>query len=315
MEVRPLSETDVTTEAGVRVPWRQAALFCALAYGLSWLWWAPMVLPKLAGLSPGGRLPDLTRDPALARLAPGMFGPLLAAVVMRLAVSREGVRGTLGVWRPWRYYLVAALAPALFIAALILVNHVTGLGRFVWSRPLSIFIAYPFVVIVNGVIGTPLGFGEEYGWRGYLLPRLLPLGEIRATLVLGLVWGLWHLPAILIGLNYPNQPLWAALVVFAVNALLLAFPFTWLYTASGGSPFVVGVLHAALNAAADSFTTPAHIPEGSPLVVGGGGLVTAALLLVIVVVVYGLFKRPKKVVNVVRFLEPKRKGDRLDWLR
>lgn len=190
-----------------------------------------------------------------------------------------------------------------------------GLGRFVWSRPLSIFVAYPLAMLINGAIGTPLGFGEEYGWRGYLLPRLLPLGEIRATLLLGLVWGLWHLPALLIGLNYPGQPLCAALLVFAVNALLLAFPFTWLYTASKGSPFVVGVMHAVLNAVGDAFTTPAHIPEGNPLIVGGGGLLTAALLLVIVFVVYGLFKRPTKVMNAARFLEPNRKGDDLDWLR
>ncbi len=217
--------------------------------------------------------------------------------------------------RPRRYYLVAVFAPALFIAALILINHATGLGRFVWSRPLSIFIAYPFVVIVNGALGAPLGLGEEYGWRGYLLPRLLPLGEIKATLLQGLIWGLWHLPAIRIGLNYPNQPLWAALAVFGLNALLLAFPFTWLYTASGCSPFVVGVMHAALNAAADTFTTPAHIPEGSPLVVGGAGLMTAALLLAVVAVVYGPLKRPTRVADTARLLKPKRQGDWLDWLR
>src|SRR5438445_9677527 len=113
-----------------------------------------------------------------------MFGPLLAAVVMRLAVSREGIKSTLGIWRSWRYYLVA----------------------------------------------------------------------------------------------------------FAVNILLLAFPFTWLYIASRGSPFVTAVCHAALNAAGDTFTTPAHIPYGNPLIVGGGGLVTAALMLAIVAVWYGILK-------------------------
>ena|SRR5207245_7593080 len=63
---------------------------------------------------------------------------------------------------------------------------------------------------------------------------------------------------------------WAALLVFALNILLLAFPFTWLYIASRGSPFVTAVFHAALNAAGDTFTTPAHIPNGNPLIVGGG---------------------------------------------
>jgi hypothetical protein len=49
----------------------------------------------LGGLSLGGPLPDLRRDAAPGLLGPGMFGPLVAAVVMRLAVSREGVKGTL----------------------------------------------------------------------------------------------------------------------------------------------------------------------------------------------------------------------------
>ena len=58
-------------------------------------------MPHLGGVSLRGRLPDLTQNPALARLGLGMFGPLLAAVVMRLAVGREGIKGTLGIWRSW----------------------------------------------------------------------------------------------------------------------------------------------------------------------------------------------------------------------
>lgn len=80
---------------GGRVPWRQVIIFRAPTYGLNWLWWAPMVWPKLGGLSLGGPLPDLTRDPAPGLLGLSILGPLVAAVVMRLAVSREGVEGTL----------------------------------------------------------------------------------------------------------------------------------------------------------------------------------------------------------------------------
>jgi len=207
-------------------------------------------------------------DSSLCRSARLLF-PMLAEVAAECP-AQMCIKGSLGIWRSWRYCLTAFAAPALFIAALILINHWTWIGRFVWSRPLPIWIAYPTVVFLNSLIGIPLAFGEEYGWRGYLLPRLLPLGEVKATLLLGMIWGMWHLPALLIGLNYPNQPLWAALLVFALNILLLAFPFTWLYIASRGSPFVTAVFHAALNAAGDTFTTPAHIPNGNPLIVGGG---------------------------------------------
>jgi hypothetical protein len=291
IEEQALAEKAGWHTAGEQVPWRQVSLFIGLAYGLSWLWWAPIVLPQLGMVSLVGRLPDLTHNPALARLTLGMFGPMAAAVMMRLVVSREGIKGSLGMLRPWRYYLIAFAVPALFIAVLIGVNQFTGLGRFVWTRSLPIWAAYPLVVFLNSAVGTPLTFGEEYGWRGYLLPRLLPLGEVRATLLLGLIWALWHLPALSIGLNYPGQPFWAALLVFTLNILLLAFPFTWLYTASRESPVVTAVMHATLNAAGDGFTTPTYVPNGNSLVVGGGGLVAAGLMLVIVIMRYTLPKR------------------------
>lgn len=98
------------------------------------------------------------------------------------------------------------------------------------------------------------------------------------------------MPVLLIGLNYPSQPLWAALPVFIFNIVIMAFPFTWLYRASMGSPLVVAVMHAALNAAGDGFASPAHLQNGNPLVVGGGGLITTALVLVIVVLRYTIVK-------------------------
>ncbi|MGH9908042.1 MAG: amidohydrolase family protein [Pyrinomonadaceae bacterium] len=155
------------------------------------------------------------------------------------------------------------------------------------------------MLLVNGLVGAPLGIGEEYGWRGYLLPKLLPLGEVRATLLLGAIWGLWHLPAILIGLNYPGQPAWAAILVFSLNALLLSFPFTWVYLASGSSVLIVALMHSALNAVGDTFTTNAYMPDGNPLVTGGGGLITAALMFVLVLLFYGVFKRQVAAVAIV----------------
>src|SRR4029079_19710629 len=132
----------------------------------------------------------------------------------RLFVSREGLRGSLGFVRPWRYYAVAIAAAVLFIARIICVDQVTGLGSISSSRPL--WLAVPVVVFVGGALGLPLTLGEEYGWRGYLLPRLLPLGEIRATMIVAAIWAAWHLPILLIGLNYPNQRLLAVLPAFAV---------------------------------------------------------------------------------------------------
>ena len=59
-----------------------------------------------------------------------------------------------------------------------------------------------------------LTFGEEYGWRGYLLPKLLPLGEVKAAVIVGLIWGPWHAPILIAGLNYSGVNPFAAIGIF-----------------------------------------------------------------------------------------------------
>ena len=264
------------------VQWRSVAAFSALAYALSWGWWAPMVWPHLSGITLAGPLPNLVEGGSV-RVPLGMFGPLIAAMIMRLFVTRDGLKGTLGTVRPWRYYVVGIAAPAFFVASIICVDHVTGLGHFAPSRPLG--LAIPTVVIVGGALSLPLTIGEEYGWRGYLLPRLLPLGEVRATLIVAVIWALWHVPILLIGLNYPNQSLMTVLPVFGVAVILTAFPFTWLYVQSRSSVMVVAVMHGVLNATGDTFTSSKYL-QGNPLVVSAGGLVAGGILLT-VIVAYG----------------------------
>lgn len=267
------------------MPWTQVIGFSVLAYGLSWLWWAPLVLPHLSEAIRSGSPPTAFEQSGSGGVALGTFGPLIAAVIMRLFVSREGLRGSLGVRRSVRYYVVAVLAPAIFIALVILIDHLTGLGRFV--APASILWIYPATVVFNGVFGLPLTVGEEYGWRGYLLPRLLPLGEIKATLTLAAIWAMWHLPILLIGLNYPGQRLGAVLGVFVLSVGVMSFPFSWLYLASRQSVMVVAVMHSVLNSAGDTFTARTYIPNGYPLIISGGGVVSAAVMLVVIVWVYG----------------------------
>src|SRR5205085_48045 len=83
---------------------------------------------------------------------------------------------------------------------------------------------YPLLLIVAAIY-VPFTLGEEYGWRGYLLPRLLPLGEVRASALVGLLWAVWHLPLLLAGLNYPGRNPWLALLVEIVATIGIAFPF------------------------------------------------------------------------------------------
>jgi CAAX protease family protein len=234
---------------------------------------------------------------------------MIAALIMRLFVSKEGVKGSLGLLRSWRYYLAALVAPPVFVTMVVLIVQVLGLGEFAWSQ--VGWLVY-LTLLLKTLPNIPFTFGEEYGWQGYLLPRLLSLGEDRATLLVGLIWGPWHVPFLLAGLNYPGVNFWVALLVFLFTVLTLSFAYTWFYVASSGSVLVVALLHQSTNTFSDTFWQPPLMSLGSQLV---ASVVGGLLMLVLVVVVYGLLKRSECVEDSERFVHPKLDGTWRDWLR
>ncbi|MFD0891092.1 CPBP family intramembrane glutamic endopeptidase, partial [Streptosporangium algeriense] len=137
-----------------------------------------------------------------------------------------------------------------------------------------------FAVLLAPLVNLIPAFGEEWGWRGWLLPRLMPLGTWRAVLVSGVIWGAWHAPLTLRGYNYPELGAWAApfFVVFCVafGALL-----GWLRLRSGSVwPAVVG--HGSLNASGGLMLLVGDAAHPPSLVLAGiTGLVGSALLAVL----------------------------------
>jgi membrane protease YdiL (CAAX protease family) len=92
-----------------------------------------------------------------------------------------------------------------------------------------------------------LASGEEYGWRGYLLPRLLPLGELRGTLILAAIWGIWHLPVLFAGVLLGGSPLALAVTVHMAAIIAQSLPYTWLAERTGFSPALASVFHGSTN--------------------------------------------------------------------
>lgn len=115
--------------------------------------------------------------------------------------------------------------------------------------PAAVLLMQTLLALMLAVpINSVVAFGEEFGWRGYLLPRLMTLlGPWPGLLLHGAIWGFWHAPLIcLIGYNYPGHNL-LGVPLFVVFCTLASVPLGWLQLASGGV-FAPTIAHASLNA-------------------------------------------------------------------
>jgi uncharacterized protein len=270
--------------AAAGVPWRHVGIFVLLAYGLAWAVWAPAMGDAWHAITTG-KTPSSYIAPSFAVV--GMFAPAIAAVIMRLWVSKEGLRGSLGpVRHKLRWYALAILAPALFVTAVVAITSATGIGEFSLGVNKPVVSVWLTLLLINTPITAFLTLGEEYGWRGYLLPKLLPLGEVKASVIIALIWAPWHLPLLMVGLNYVNKNPLAGMAFMLMFTLGLSLLLTRLFVAAGGSLLAVTLAHASLNAFGDRLSDSAHL-SGDPFIVSVGGLVGFTLIAIAVAVAYG----------------------------
>ena len=122
---------------------------------------------------------------------------------------------------------------------LLLGNHKQTIAFFILNATMS------HIVFLIG--GSILSLGEEFGWRGYLQERLLrKYGLIWGFIILGAIWGYWHLPIILMGYNFPSQPVLGALLLMPVGTIFLGIFLGWIYLRSK-SIWMPALAHASLN--------------------------------------------------------------------
>jgi membrane protease YdiL (CAAX protease family) len=153
---------------------------------------------------------------------------------------------------------------------------VTGIVRFTAPGPNFIGNFPPFAIAMG--IGTTVlaSFGEEIGWRGYFLPRLLSLGRTRAVLVSGLLHGLFHLPFILLTPFYHGLGNRLVVVPLFLLALTAAGVFYGYLRITSQSVWPAAIAHMSLNITVEQFTalTVAAAPLAAEYLLGESGVLT-----------------------------------------
>jgi membrane protease YdiL (CAAX protease family) len=152
-------------------------------------------------------------------------------------------------------------------------------------------------ILISPIANGLFTFGEEFGWRGYLLPKLMPLGWRKAMLLIGAIWGVWHWPVIFMGYeygsSYPGYP-WLGPLLFIWITFCFGVFLAWITLRAGSLwPAVIG--HAAINgiaALAVLVVTGNPNPLLGPLPVGIIGSLGYA------VVALALFFRPGQEVTL-----------------
>ncbi len=218
-------------------PWA----YTLLAYGFSWLIWSPSVLAS-AGIIPAPLPIDLFT--ALLIMI-GAFGPLVAGFTLTAREEgRAGVRRLLASGRQWRIgrFALAVILGLPFVASASAraLDILTG-GTpppFALEAPLALLPTFLFILLLGGPIQ------EEFGWRGYMLPRLQSWGSIGASLILGVVWALWHVPFwFMEGAGMGGTPL----PIFVLYNVGLTGVMTWLHLHTRGSIYAAILMHTMAN--------------------------------------------------------------------
>lgn len=266
---------------------KKAAVFLAITFLLSW---PAMFWNNAANVPMGGAW--------IAVSAAMMFTPMIAAIVTQKLICKEPVVKPLRIsFRLNRWFLIALVTPAVLAGGIVaasllmpgvaLVGDVTRSNGFLYLRSqlspdkLAAMIEmagkqpiHPaFMVLIGGTlagltINGVAGFGEELGWRGLLLREFERFGFWRASFGIGAIWGLWHLPFIVAGFNYPGHPIAGVFMMIAWCAV--ATPVFVYVCVRAKSVIAPSILHGAFNGVA--MAPMLVLAGGNPLLAGTMGL-------------------------------------------
>ena len=267
------------TIGNVRKSRFKLVLYIGAVIAAAWLWFGSFKL--------GFKPPDWLAFTVL------MWIPGLVSILFRL-MFQEGL-GDVG-WRigKARFWLWAYFGPLALAAITILVALLFGrasvaphLSDQTMLDALFFKLTWPFrdsstagllcqrflaVALIMTIAGFVLAFGEELGWRGYLLPRLMQTGWPYPLVLSGLVWGIWHFPFIMLT-GYAHGAVALSLLMFTLATVLFGVFIGWLRLASG-SVWVAAMAHASFNAFVQSFFGASFDADRAWFWIGDYGILT-----------------------------------------
>jgi membrane protease YdiL (CAAX protease family) len=273
---------------------KKTLLFVGLTFLLSWLL-------ALLFYAFGGRWNTL---PAIIMATAYMFIPLIVVIIIQKLIYKEPVKKPLGIsFKLNRWFVVAWLLPlviALAAFGLGLLFPATAFspdmsGMFerlkliftpeqlnhmqsqVKSLPLHPFwMALVQSLIAGFTINAVAAFGEELGWRGFMLKELGYLGFWKSSAIIGLIWGIWHAPLIIQGHNYPQHHI-QGVFMMTIFCLLLS-PIISFVRLKSKSVIAAAIFHGSLNST--SGLAILLIKGGNDLTIGITGAAGFIILLI-----------------------------------
>ena len=249
----------MTQETSSSIDRKALRTFLVIAFPLAWVLFLVPLAFKNAD-------PQIHQIVITVFFALAMWAPGIAAIVATKKADGSLAALNIKTLGPKRYYLWAWL---LFPILSVLTGVVTVLFRVAEFDPTLSLIrqslaalpedvpldAAAIVALQAGVaifiaplINILFAFGEELGWRGFLLPKLMPLGKWKAIIISNVIWGLWHAPAIVQGHNYPGYPV-LGVFMMVVLTVLVGIILSWLYLKTN-SPWAPALAHGSMNAVA-----------------------------------------------------------------
>lgn len=271
-------------------------IYLGLVFSISWLIDVLIFINKNNAFVVSIGLP-------LVMLVPGFIAILCQVLILKKPVKKMGFY----MGKTWTYFF-AYLLPILYVAVSSTLSYFMGWANFDWHLQIinsqlphgvafdpSIFRMQLLIGSLTWVVPVNLIFSlsEELGWRGFLLYQLGKFGHNKSVFFTNIIWGIWHAPLILTGLNYPEHPV-AGIMWMICFTVLFGWILCWIKM-RGQSILPLALMHAVLNSQGRGLF-PLVFQVRNTLIGGPMGVIGLTILACIVLVL-SLYSQTKSQVS------------------